>query len=129
MKKKEDLVKSSIESETMNSQDEEEVSMEELLEYINETIEESLSKIEINTEECQNCKLNKEEFEKGVVSMSYMCGQISALQSCGLTASESLSFINGREIEKHNKELQKLINKGELEATKEGANLQKKLSL
>lgn len=103
--------------------------MEELLEAINEAIEENLPKIEIDTDDCQKVKLNIKEFEKGIKEMSCVCGQIAALQSCGITASEALSYINGREIEKHNKELQKLINNGELEAAKEGASFQRKNSL
>ena len=74
-------------------EDEETITEEDLLKLL-ESLE---PKVEVNTENIQGLSLNKEEFERALEDMSYVCGQIIALKSVGCTTSMAFDYICAKE--------------------------------
>lgn len=48
-------------------------------------LEEVIPSIEIDTKSCQESELNLEEFKKGVMEVSSICGMLSAFMGTGLS--------------------------------------------
>lgn len=63
-------------------------------------IEQVTPKIEVNVDEVQGLELNSQEFQAGIDSISFLCGQYSALRSVGIDSSSAIDIIvNERNIE------------------------------
>ena len=63
-------------------------------------IEQVTPKVEVNVDEVQGLELNSQEFQAGIDSISFLCGQYSALRSVGIDSSSAIDIIvNERNIE------------------------------
>ena len=73
--------------------DEEELTEEEMAELLEMLQQRQNPKIEINVDAVQNQELDKEEFNRAIKDMSYLCGQISALRAVGCTPAMALDYL------------------------------------
>lgn len=63
-------------------------------------IEQVTPKVEVITEGVDGLKINAQEFQAGIDSISFLCGQYSALRSVGIDSSSAIDIIvNERNIE------------------------------
>ena len=85
---------------------------------IRDFIEESIPEVTVDTEEVQNISLDKKEFEKGIKSVSYFCGQYSALKNVGVDNGSCIDIIISLMNSKHNLEMNKLSCDNNVEISK-----------
>jgi hypothetical protein len=84
------------EIEEVESQEQEYFTQDEVYDII----EQVTPKVEINVDEVQGLELNSQEFQAGIDSISFLCGQYSALRSVGIDSSSAIDIIvNERNIE------------------------------
>lgn len=63
-------------------------------------IEQVTPKVKVNVEEVQELQINSQEFQAGIDSISFLCGQYSALRSVGIDSNSAIDIIvNERNIE------------------------------
>lgn len=84
------------EIEEVGSQEQEYFTQDEVYDII----EQVTPKVEINVDKVQGLELNSQEFKAGIDSISFLCGQYSALRSVGIDSSSAIDIIvNERNIE------------------------------
>lgn len=105
-----------------NQEDYEEVDLEEL-------IEQTLSKTTLSTENIEDLQLDKKEFSKGIKDISYIAGQIVALQSIGYSQEYIHEFLLNKDTGKHNMELNKMTCDSNEKVAKAGAVQMEKNSI
>lgn len=79
-------------------------------EEVLQLLEQVTPSVHVDTEDCQGFSLNKKEFKKGLESVGFVCGQIAALVSVGVSEDRAVEYIINRETIEHNQDLQVLIN-------------------
>ena len=81
---------------------------------------EEIQGIEIEISNLQNLKYNEKEFKKGLLDLSYIAGQLTALTTIGVDPNEALSYI----LAIQSIELQKVLAEKNNEMTLEVASKQ-----
>lgn len=89
-------------------------------EDIAQLLDEVLPKVVCNTNDLQDFQLNGKMFQKGVDSVSSICGQYSALTNVGVGKSEAIDIIMNIQ----NIEFNKIVNTENNTTNKETAKLQ-----
>ena len=58
--------------------------------------------------------IETDEFKKGTKDANYYCGMYTNLINVGLSNEQAFDFINNMQVNKHNQDMQNLVNKGQL---------------
>lgn len=76
----------------------------------------------IDTEKLENSKIDSESFEKGVKSLSYLCGAITALVNVGINPNKAMDYLTEKEASecamRHNLEIMSIQKDISLETAK-----------
>jgi len=61
-----------------------------------------------------NEMVHTDKFQKGMEDANYYCGMYTNLINVGLSNEQAFDFINNMQVNKHNQDMQNLVNKGQL---------------
>jgi hypothetical protein len=75
----------------------------------------------LDTENLGEIELDNNEFQRGVDSVSYVAGQITALLNCGLDLETAVGYIINAETIKHNQAMAQIEKEKNIEITKNNA--------
>lgn len=104
-----------LENELLENEEQELYTQEEIAEIIGNILPEVL----LDTEELNNKTIDSKEFEKGIKSVSEICGQYSALRSVGVDNNSAIDIIMNIMNVEYNKETNKQTCENNLEVAKE----------
>lgn len=85
--------------------------------------------ISVDTENLEDIKFNKTEFQKGVKSVSEVCGMITALANAGVSPTDALSYVMNERNTQANIKLTEMVNEADIEKCKYGQILTEKTQL
>lgn len=102
-----------FENEELELNEQESVSLEdldkdELINIIYSLSEQKDKEIQIGTDELETISIDKSEFEKGVKSISSICGGLSALMSIGIDLQSAIELVLNERNISYNLELNKM---------------------
>ena len=69
------------------------LSKEQLIELVYNLLNQKDKEIQIGTDELETISIDKSEFEKGVKSISSICGSLSALMSVGVDLQSAIELV------------------------------------
>lgn len=93
--------------------------VEQVREYVCEnTDDESYDFLPIECNELENCKIDAEDFQKGLDNISFVCGQVTGLINIGFTPSQALEYVINLETIAHNLDVTNIGAKASVECAK-----------
>jgi hypothetical protein len=106
MCKEKEFVEENIENnEYINLED---MSKEELIDVVYELANDKSKEVAVNLENVQSLEFEADEFEKGLKSVSYICGMITGLSNVGLNKEQIMDYVVNEQNIKFNKNLNKM---------------------
>ena len=94
-----------LEQENMSLED---MDKEQLIELVYNLLNQKDKEIQIGTDELETISIDKSEFEKGVKSISSICGSLSALMSVGVDLQSAIELVLNERNISYNLELNKM---------------------
>ena len=86
----------------------ESLSKEQLIELVYNLLNQKDKEIQIGTDDLETISIDKSEFEKGVKSISSICGGLSALMSIGIDLQSAIELVLNERNISYNLELNKM---------------------
>lgn len=86
----------------------ENLSKEQLIELVYNLLNQKDKEIQIGTDGLETISIDKSEFEKGVKSISSICGSLSALMSIGIDLQSAIELVLNERNISYNLELNKM---------------------
>ena len=86
----------------------ESLSKEQLIELVYNLLYQKDKEIQIGTDELETVSIDKNEFKKGVKSVSSICGSLSALMSVGVDLQSAIELVLNERNISYNLELNKM---------------------
>ena len=87
-------------------------------EDITSLLEEVMPKVDINLDNVKDITMDKKAFKNGIDSVSYICGQYSALKNVGIEGSSCIDIIISLLNAYHNMKMQESTCKNNIEISK-----------
>lgn len=104
--KEEEVLQEDYEEETLTAEE------------IADILEEIIPKVEIDLDNVNGSSLDKKQFKNGIESVSYICGQYSALRGVGVDGSSCVDIIVSLLSSEHNIEMQRMTCDNNIEISK-----------